>query len=308
MKSLVLPFASKFPRSLSRLLQVALLFQTASAFAQTETPLWKDGAPGFKHNVPETSEDKRETGRLDRWVGFVSNPTITLYPAPGDGPSNPAVLVIPGGGFRYVCIDKEGTEVAQWLNSIGISAAVLKYRTLDPKVERSGKTIDPLLALGEAERAMRLLRHNATEWKIDPKRIGVVGFSAGGVMSIRLVFDADAGDAGSADPVEKVSSRPDFVGLVYSGVPGGKTPKADKSLPPFFIVHASDDPKAPSLVATKIYQHVQEGGASAELHIFSQGDHGFGAQPKSGSVRSWTTLFADWLRDQKILPAASLKE
>jgi acetyl esterase/lipase len=303
-------FSLKTVRMLPRLLGFIGLLPIACAFAQTEVPLWKDGASGLKHDQPEASEDKRETGRLDRWISFVSNPTLTLYPAPATSNSAPApaVLVIPGGGFRYVCIDKEGFEVAQWLNSIGVSAAVLKYRTLDPSVERSGKTIEPLLALGDTERALRLLRANAATWKIDPNRIGVMGFSAGGVMSIRLLIDADAGDSSASDPVEKVSSRPDFIALIYTGLPPGKWPKADKSTPPLFIAHASDDPKAPAIVATKIYQHLSEGGASAELHIFSKGDHGFGVMPKSGGVRSWTALYADWLRDQQILPAASAKE
>jgi len=300
----------KPPRTLSRLLRLAILLPTACAFAQTEIPLWKDGAFSPAHAQPEASEDRHETGRIDRYISYVSTPTLTLYPAPAstNGAAAPAVLVIPGGGFRHVCIDKEGIEVAQWLNSIGVSAAVLKYRTLDPNGERSGKTIEALLALNDAERAMRVLRANATDWKIDPARIGVMGFSAGGVMSTRLLFDADAGNSSASDPVEKVSSRPDFIGLVYSGLPGGKTPKADKTMPPVFIAHAHDDPKAPALVATKIYQYFAEGGASVELHIFSKGDHGFGVNPKAGGVRSWTALYADWLRDQQIIPAVSQKE
>ena len=293
-----LAFASLIKKLSVRLLIGGLL--STSAFAQTEIPLWKDGAPGFKHTSPETVEDKRETGRLDRWIGMVSNPTLTVYPAPGDNASNPAVLVIPGGGFRYVCIDKEGHEVARWLNSIGMSAAVLKYRVLAPTTERSFKNIEAILP--DTERAMRVLRLNADNLKIDPRRIGVMGFSAGGVMSIRLINDADPGDATAADPIEKVSSRPDFVALIYTGLPGGKMPKADKNTtPPVFLAHAADDPKAPAIVAAKIYQHLSEGGASAELHIYSKGDHGFGVMPQTGAVRGWTGQFAEWLRDRGVL-------
>ncbi|ATC62830.1 hypothetical protein CMV30_01985 [Nibricoccus aquaticus] len=285
------------------LTSVASFFSSPLVHAQTEVPLWHDGAPGLKHDQPEVSDDRHETGRVDRYLSFVSTPTLTIYPAPGDALNRPAVLVVPGGGFRYICIDKEGIEAAHWLNSIGLTAAVLKYRTMNPAIERSGKTIEALLALGDIERAMRVLRANASAWKIDPSRIGVMGFSAGGVMSLKLLIDSDAGNSSASDPVEKASSRPDFIALVYTGLPGGKWPKVDASTPPVFIAHASDDPKAPALVATKIYQHLQEGGASAELHIFSKGDHGFGALPPKGSVRSWTTLCAGWLRDQGILPA-----
>jgi acetyl esterase/lipase len=274
-------------------------------FAQEEIPLWKDGATGPKHSQPEASEDRRETGRLDRYVSFVSNPTLTIYPASGNSSANPAVLIVPGGGFRYVCIDKEGHEVARWLNSIGVTAAVLKYRVLAPTTERSFKNIEAILP--DTERAMRVLRHNASHWKIDPQKIGIMGFSAGGVMSIRLINDADAGDAASSDPVEKVSSRPNFVALIYTGLPGGKMPKADKTSPPFFIAHASDDPKAPAAVAAKIYLHLLENGASAELHMFSSGDHGFGVHPATGSARGWTAQYAAWLSDRGILKAEAPK-
>ncbi len=299
------------PKNTARLFAIltslAASLSSPLVHAQTVTPLWPEAPAQPLHAQPEASEDKRETGRLDRWISYVSTPALTLYPAPpsADGRPTPAVLVIPGGGFRYVCIDKEGIEAAQWLNSLGITAAVLKYRTLNPKGERSGKTIEALLALGDTERAMRVLRANAADWKIDPQRIGIMGFSAGGVMSLKLLIDSDSGNSSDSDPVEKVSSRPDFIALVYTGLPGGKWPKVDASTPPVFLAHAADDPKAPAIVAAKIFQHLSEGGASAELHIFSKGDHGFGVLPKSGSVRSWTASFADWLRDQQVLSAAS---
>jgi acetyl esterase/lipase len=296
-----LPASSQTLRRFTHLATITALLSATGLFAQTETPLWPDAPAQPLHAQPETSEDKRETGRLDRWIGCVSIPTITLYPAPGDNAASPAVLVIPGGGFRYVCIDKEGHEVARWLNSLGITAAVLKYRTLAPDAERSGKTITPLIALGDTSRAMRLLRARATEWKIDPSRIGMMGFSAGGVMGLQLMIDPDAASASAADPVDKVSDRPSFIALVYTAIPGGKLPKADKSSPPVFIAHASDDPKAPATNAVKIYQHFAAGGASAELHIFSKGDHGFGVMPNSGAVRNWTRSFAEWLRDHGML-------
>lgn len=270
-----------------------------SAHGQQVIPLWPAGAPGLKHERPEQSDDKRETGRQDRWISYVSEPTLTIYSAPADRANGTAVLVIPGGGFRYVCIDKEGIEPAQWLNSLGITAAVLKYRTLDPEKERSAKTIEPLFA--ETERALRVLRQHAADLKIDPKRIGTLGFSAGAIMSLRLVADADEGNPQAADPAENM---PNFVIFVYGAPPPGKPARYSKSAPPFFIVHAADDPKAPAAGAIKVFDYLRDAGVSAELHIYRRGDHGFGQLPKAGTVREWPAHCAAWLRDIEMIPAA----
>jgi acetyl esterase/lipase len=280
-----------------------VLLAATGGFAQQEIPLWADGAPGLKHEQPETVEDRRETGRMDRWISFVSNPTLTIFRPEGVAVSDAAVLVIPGGGFRYVCFDKEGVEVARWLNSIGVTAAVFKYRLLAPTAERTPKTIEPLF--NDTERAMRVLRHHAAELKLNPKRIGVMGFSAGGTMAIRLLAEADAGAAEAADPVERLSSQPDFVALIYSGMPPGKPAPVTKGGPPVFLAHAVDDPKAPIAVATKIFQHLLEGGASVEFHAFRSGDHGFGVMPKAGTVQGWTVSYASWMRDLGLIAGAT---
>ncbi|MBC3916524.1 alpha/beta hydrolase [Undibacterium sp. CY18W] len=275
------------------------LSSTCSAQAEIEIPLWQNGAPGLQHEHAETAEDRHETGRLDRYISYVSKPTLTIYPAPADKATGTAVLVVPGGGFRYVCIDKEGIEAAHWLNTQGITAAVLKYRTLAPDGDRNWKSIQPLTA--DTSRAMRVLRQHASEWKIDSKKIGLLGFSAGGVMALQLLMDQNDGDSSATDTVEQISNRADFIALVYTGLPGNKMPKMSKNTPPVFIVHASDDPKAVPVVAAKIYQQLLEAGAPAELHAFRRGDHGFGMTPASGSVRNWTSLYADWMRDLKLL-------
>lgn len=273
---------------------LALPFARAAADAPAEIPLWETGGPDWPHTKPESSEDKRETGRLDRWIGYVSKPTLTIYPAEGANVSNSIVLVIPGGGFRYVCIDKEGIETARWLNRQGITAAVLKYRTLDPDVERSAKTIEPLFA--DTERAVRVLRHHAAKLKFDPERIATIGFSAGAVMLLRLAADADDGDKSAADPVERVGSRPNALALIYAGLPP-KMPKTVEKLPPVFLVHAVDDPKAKISAALTIVKFILESGGSIEFHGFHRGDHGFGMEPKSGTVRAWPSLYGEWLKD-----------
>jgi acetyl esterase/lipase len=286
-------------------LAFALVTASGLVSAQQEIPLWPSGTPGgFQHARGETVEDRRETGRLDRYVGFVSKPTLTFYPAanpataanPNTGAKpGPIVLVLPGGGFRYLAIDKEGEEVARWLNTQGIAAAVLKYRTADPDAERSWSLYSPLLAEGDAGRAIRVLRRRAAEWHIDPQRIGMLGFSAGGTMAIQHTIDADAGKPDSADPVDRLSSLPNSVALVYSTLPDQKMPKILPAVP-FFIVHGAADKKAPVAVATKLFQTIIGKGGKAELHVFQDADHGFGVAPAAGTVRAWPTLYVDWLR------------
>lgn len=285
-----------FQSSLRLALGVAAALVGLSAFAEDVLPLWPDGVPGLKHAQAEVAEDRHETGRLDRFLSYISEPTLTVYPAPG---ATTAVLVVPGGGFRYVCIDKEGIEVAHWLNSLGLTAAVVKYRTIAPDAERNAKAVETLLV--DPTRAMRLLRANAARWNIDPARIGVMGFSAGGVMTLRMVLDADAGNPDATDPVERAGSRPDFVAFIYGGLPPGKFTKPAGGLPPFFIAHATDDPKAPVAAALTVFKTVVEAGGSAELHAFRRGDHGFGVLPPVGTAKAWTALYADWMRDLGLL-------
>jgi acetyl esterase/lipase len=275
-----------------------LLFAFAgqAVYAQEEVPLWPNGAPGFKHQKEEVAEDRRETGRLDRYLSYVSTPTLTLYPVTGPTTPGPVVLVLPGGGLRYVAIDKEGHEVARWLNSQGIAAAVLKYRTARADAEPSWDLYSPLLALGDAGRAIRVLRHHAGKWGIDPNRIGVLGFSAGGTMAIRHTIDATDGKPDAADLVERMSSRANSIALVYTTLPDQKLPKVDKNTP-YFIVHGASDPKAMPGIATKLFSTIQNAGGSAELHVFRHGDHGFGIAPANGTVRAWPNLYVEWLKD-----------
>ena len=193
-----------------------------------------------------------------------------------------------------MCLDKEGVEPANWLNAQGIAVAVVKYRTIDPKLERNATTIAPVFA--DPGRAVRVLRAHAQEWNIDPNRITLLGFSAGAIMAVRLTMDADDGDARAADPIDRLSSRPNAVALVYGSVVGKV--KMPSSIPPFFIVHAVDDPKAPVATIDGLTKYLREAKASYEVHLFHRGDHGFGILPTAGTVRSWPTLFTAWLQDQ----------
>ncbi|MBN1489817.1 MAG: alpha/beta hydrolase [Phycisphaerae bacterium] len=251
--------------------------------------LWPAGGPpGFRNDEPESLDDQTgDDQRRDRFIGGVSIPTLAIHSPAERRATGAAVLVLPGGGFRHVVVDKEGHDVARWLNTIGVTAAVLKYRTYGPKKKLSSAVLEAGLA--DARRAMRHLRSRAGELGIDPERVGVMGFSAGGDFAIRLAAAAE------------VDYRPSFVTLVYPGVPFGAQLDFRGTTAPFFIVHASDDPKAPLLLSTRLAQELASAGVPFELHAFQQGDHGFALGLNGGGVRWWPTLFEEWLRDQGLL-------
>jgi acetyl esterase/lipase len=288
---------------MATLLAAWVAAQPAPGPSPVEVPLWKDEGVLPVHKHPESIEERStRKDRPERWISYVSRPTLTFYaPARREVPGQ-AVLVIPGGGFRYVSIDKEGTEMARWLTGAGVAAAVLKYRVLDPEAERTPVTVEPLFA--DPERAIRVMRHHAAEWGIDASAIGVIGFSAGGTMAVRLVIDGDDGDPQSADPVERLPSRPSFVGVVYGGVPA-TLPKLSAPPPPFFIAHAADDSKAPVSVALRLFEYLRESGGTPEMHLFTRGDHGFGVVDDSGQPLPWARLYEAWLRSSTRCPSCA---
>ncbi|PTY06525.1 xylanase [Opitutaceae bacterium EW11] len=277
-------------------LLLAFFLLRPSAFAEQTLRLWGDQPPsGYRTEKAEVAEDnRRDPAVANRSYSLVSEPTLTFFPAPERNTAGPCVLVLPGGGYRTVVFDKEGTEVARWLNGLGMSAAVLKYRTRDPEK----KDLPGVLAatLDDARQAMRVLRGRAAEWKIDPKQVGAIGFSAGGDLALRLTLEP-------APAAESAAYRPDFVALVYAG---GRLP--DRSnlagpLPPFFIVHAADDSKVPVMSSVVLFGALQEAGVRAELHVYSKGEHGF-ALRSNGEVRSWPDLFRAWAGEQGFLSGA----
>jgi len=286
------PFRPSIKLSFSLL--CCLCFALPALRAETTIPLWAQGAPGPKHTQPEVSEDKRETGRADRWFSYVSEPSIAFYAAPADKATGTTVLVIPGGGFRYVCVDKEGIEPARWLNSIGIHAAVLKYRTIAPDIQRHKGTI--YTYFGDTLRAMRVLRAHATALKVDEKRIGVMGFSAGAMMGLHLIGHEDQGKADAEDPIERVNDRANFAILVYGAPVSIEQPTLSKNSAPCYLVHTEDDPKAKVAGVKKLAKQLEKAGVPTTLKIYKTGGHGFGVQPSSGEVQAWPEECTAWLR------------
>ena len=272
-------------------------------------PLWPGAAPGEPANMPpevDMNADKSHTmaGRPYIRLGNVSTPTLTLY-APKGKNSGAAIVVFPGGGYQILSIDLEGTEVCDWLNSIGVNCVLLKYR-----VPNTGPYPKSPLALEDAQRAMGLVRLHATEWGIDPNRVGVLGFSAGGHLAAAISNHYDQRLYEPIDAADKLSCRPDFAVVLYPGylamADKGFAPNPDiqptANTPPTFILQAEDDPVHVEN-AVVYFMALKNAKVPAELHVYAQGGHGYGLRPRDLPIMGWPKLVETWLHTIKILPA-----
>jgi acetyl esterase/lipase len=264
-------------------------------------PLWTGAAPGA------LGSDETDI------------PAFTVYLPRTVAPNTPAVVVCPGGGYVSLAANHEGRQVAGFLNSLGIAAFVLRYR-LGPRYHHP-------VELGDAQRAIRTLRAHAAEWRLDPARIGIMGFSAGGHLAITAGTHFDGGKADAADPVERVGSRPDFVVLGYPVVSmtepwthqGSKTnllgnnPDAElakslsgesavvKATPPTFIFQTNADTTVPAENSVYYYLALRKANVPAELHIFEKGPHGVGLANDDVALSEWSKLLANWLRGRGVV-------
>ena len=275
---------------------LAAVLAAAQASAQSKViPLWPGMPPGSESwNYPEQVITRTEDAV--RRISNVTRPTLTIYLPEASRANTTGIIVCPGGGFRWLSIDHEGVYVAQWLNSIGVAAFVLKYRVMRTgdreesdaaKMAERRKAIIPL-ATADAQQAVRLVRAHAAEWGVARDRIGIMGFSAGGYLAaaIALHYDAD--------------TRPNFAAPVYPGTPEDVTAAADA--PPLFLVQADDDKTvAPANHAIRLYEAWAKAGIPAELHIYSRGGHGFGMRKRGLPVDTWTERFRDWLALEGLL-------
>ena len=242
-------------------------------------------------------------------IGNVSQPTITLYPAPAAQNSGPAVVVFPGGSYRILAIDLEGTEVCDWLNSIGVNCALLKYR-----VPETGPFPKSEAALQDAQRAIGVVRQHAAEWHIDPKRVGVLGFSAGGHLAAAVSTHYEQRLYPAVDAADQLSCRPDFSLIIYPGY----LALAEKnfefspdipvtpSTPPAFLVQAEDD-SVHVENAVEYFMALKKAGVPAELHTYAQGGHGYGLRPTEKPVTRWPQLASLWLHTIGVLHGAEDK-
>ena len=263
-------------------------------------PLWEGAAPGALGN-----ED------ADR-------PTLTLYRANGRG-AGTAVIVAPGGGYGALAMNHEGRQVANWLNSVGVTAFVLKYR-LGPKYRHP-------IEIGDAQRAIRLVRTRAQEFGVLPDRIGILGFSAGGHLAATAATHFDKGNASSADAIERAGSRPDFAILGYPVIsfdPAithagslrnllGDAPdpalvkllsnelQVTPETPPTFLFHTNADTGVVAENSIRFYLALRQAKVPAELHVFENGPHGVGLAMNDPALSAWPTLLANWMRGRGLL-------
>jgi acetyl esterase/lipase len=272
--------------------------------------LWPGAAPG---EVGTVGEEQAKTATLPDGTTVitsltnVSKPTLTVCRPETAKNTGAAVLIFPGGGYNVLAWDHEGEQVARWLNSVGVTAGVLKYRV--PRREGTSMDTPPIQALMDAQRAISLVRSKAADWGVDPKRIGVLGFSAGGHLAAWASTNFDQRAYDKVDAADDASCRPDFAVLIY---PGGVVKKGTTDLsptirvapdtPPCFFAHAGDDRVSPEN-SIMMYLALKGAGVPAELHIYSSGGHGFGLRPTGKPAATWPKRCEDWLRATGVIKA-----
>jgi len=264
-------------------------------FAQSDSlviPLWKNGAPGFENRKNEPEEAK------DYWVKNINNPSLTVFFPPANVANGTAVLICPGGGFRLLVFKAEGIDPAKFLNKLGITAIILKYRL--PREPNSPYSLDKQPA-EDAYRAMRLIRNMAKEWKIDTGRIGMLGFSAGGEVVDAIAFGSGKGSPTATDLIDRLNGRPDFIMHVYPG-PLFIPDSVPADAPPAFLIVADHDTCC-SVSVMRLLEDYRKSKASVEAHIMAHGDHAFnmGYRSTLQSLKTWPQLMVNWLLDSKLI-------
>jgi endo-1,4-beta-xylanase len=277
----------------------SFLFVSLAALAVErgeEIRLWPNGAPGSEG---ETAPEVYEAGanpKLPNRFTVVHYPSIFVFLPPKEKANGVGIVIAPGGGHSQLVIAKEGWDIADWCNRNGIAAFVLKYRLA--RAPGSRYTVQGN-ALPDAARAVRLVRHRAKEWGVDPSRIGFMGFSAGGEVAALIETRFDAGNDSSPDPIERMSSRPDFAVVVYPGFRPG-TITVPKDAPQTFLVCADDD-RSHVVTTVNLYLDLEKQGVSSEMHIYASGAHGFGMRPSQLPVASWPDRLREWMADRKLI-------
>ena len=269
--------------------------------------LWNGKAPGEKGDIGEerdmTKPNEDAPGHYVARIGNVTEPTITVYRPKKEKDSGAAVLVCPGGGYSILAYDLEGSEVCEWLNSIGVTGVLLKYRVPSrPGLEKH------TASLQDAQRALSVVRHRANEWGIDPKRIGILGFSAGGHLSVMAGSAYENRSYREVDEADEASCRPDFLILIYPAyltesndlTKLAKEIKITESAPPTFIAMTQDDPV--HVENAFVYALALKGkNAPFELHVYPAGGHGYGLRPSKNLVSHWPERATEWMKSQGYL-------
>jgi acetyl esterase/lipase len=293
---------------------VAVVLPVAGADPGRVIEIWPGKPPEESGNLgperivmsPKLDRKQVEVTESTRMLTDVSVPTITIYRSAKEKETGTAILICPGGGYWNLYWQLEGEEVAAWLNSLGVTGIILKYRV--PRRPDEPKTEPARRPLQDAQRAVSLVRSKAAEWGIDPQRIGMVGFSAGGHLAIATATSFGKRTYEPADEIDKTSCRPDFAIAVY---PGYLKPKDKDELspglhvpsgtPPVFLAHGTDDLIAGPEHSLFMYLALKRAGVAAELHIYANSAHDFGVRTNDHGCSTWTEACAHWLRYQGIL-------
>ncbi len=299
----------RFAPIVSLILAICLTGSAVAADTPQVVQLWPGKAPEEPGNIgPEKVHMSKPVDRKQveiteptRLITNVTNPTLTIYRPAKDKDTGTAVLICPGGGYWDLYWQIEGEEVATWLNSLGVTGIILKYRV--PRRPDEIKGEPARRPLQDAQRAVSLVRSKAKEWGIDPERIGMVGFSAGGHLAIATATSFDKRTYSPIDAIDKISCRPNFAILAYSGylkpkdkdelspglhIPGGT--------PPIFLVHGGEDIVSPPAHSVIMYQALKRAGIPAELHIYTGAAHDFGVRKSDQPCSNWTEDCARWMK------------
>lgn len=279
------------------LLIIATGLDTAMSATKPEIKLWPDGLPKGSVRFSDQKAAAARNKTTEERIAFVDDPSLTLYRAPKAKANGAALVICPGGAYNILAWPKEGLEVAEFFNQHGVTCAVLKYRV--PRRSPDTPHAEPLQ---DAQRAIRLLRHNAKEWDIDPKRVGILGFSAGGHLATMAGLWPKVNTYARVDAADDLSARPDFLCPIYPAYyaderkpePLKPEMKVSKDTPPVFISVTSDD-KLRGYNSAQFYLELKKMGISAELHVFHTGGHGYGIRPSENPVSSWHMRCAEWM-------------
>jgi len=268
-------------------------------------PLWPVGSPALKvlegSDKPEQLTFSKDHPDRVQSVVNVHNPSLEVHLPPPGKANGMAVVVAPGGGNKQLVVGSEGLDIAEWLNGLGIAAFIERYR-----LQPYDSTVD---AVADTQRSIRLVRAHAKEWNVDPARVGIMGFSAGGEQAAWASLKFDRGESGAADPVQRESCRPDFVVLVYPGWRRMDLSNVPKDAPPAFLTSAGLDDAFHARQTVEYYNVLFAAKVPAELHIYAHGGHGGGIRPRNGiPFGTWPQRFVEWATDLGMMkPMASAR-
>ncbi len=290
---------------------VLALASVSYAAEKPVVPLWPQGLPQDAKPVAPDRIAELQTKRTAERVTYVAEPTLTIYQADSGKSNGCGIVICPGGGYNILAWPKEGLELAEWFNSFGVTAAVLRYRV--PRRDPQRPHWEPLQ---DAQRAIRIMRKNATVWGVDADRIGIMGFSAGGHLTVMAGTHFNDKTYDGVDAADQLSARPDFMCPIYAAYLGndysdnvaeiGSLVKITEETPPSFMAVTFDDSYR-GVQAGMLLAKFKEAGVPAEAHIYSVGGHGYGIRPSDRPISSWHLRLKEWMQVSGLLKSRDKK-